>query len=134
MIQASNVNAQTLAPGQALTFNRIVHASGSCQCFNPELPTSIKMCEKGLYDVSFHANITGAAAASLQIAIAIAGQPIVTTAMQATPAAEGDLVNVSARTIVKNCCCDIDRISIINSGAVAVTIAPNSSFIIERLA
>lgn len=133
MIQVSNSTAQELQPGQALTFQKVNHKSSakSCQCWNSQLPTSVKLCSKGTHDVSFHGNITGAAGAVLQIAIAIEGQPIVTTAMQAVPAAEGNLVNVSARTLVKNCCCDVDRISVINSGAVPVTIAPNSTLIIE---
>lgn len=134
MIQVSNLNAQALNPGQALTFNAVPFKSGSCQCFNPQLPTSVKLCQKGVYRVTFNGNITGAAGASLQLAIALEGQPFSTTAMQAVPAAEGDLVNVSAATLVRNCCCDIDRISVVNSGGVALTVAPNAVLIIERLA
>lgn len=131
MIQVSNTAAQELQPGKSLNFTRVVSKTGRCQCWNPSLPASVKLCAKGTHDVSFHANITGAAGAVLQIAIAIEGQPIITTAMQAVPAAAGNLVNVSARALVNNCCCDANRISIINSGAVPVTIAPNSSLIIE---
>lgn len=133
MIQVSNVNAQALQPGQAITFNGVPIKCGKGQCFNSQLPTSVKLCAKGMYDVTFHGNITGAAGASLQLAMALGGQALPQTAMQAVPAAEGDLVNVSAETLIRNCCCDLDRISVINSGAVPITIAPNSVLIIKRL-
>lgn len=133
MIQVSTLATQTLQPGQSLVFGKVNHKSNckGCQCFNSDLPTSVKLCSKGTHDVSFHGNITGAAAAVLQLAIALEGQPIPTTAMQAVPAVAGNLVNVSARTLVKNCCCDIDRISVINSGATPVTIAQNATLIVE---
>lgn len=128
-IQVSNSAAQLLNPGQAMTFQNVVKC-GDRQCFNRQLPTSVKLRAKGIHDVSFHGNITGAAGASLQLAIALEGQAIPTTAMQATPATANALVNVSARTLVKDCCCDVDRISVINSGATPITVAPNAVLII----
>lgn len=134
MIQVSSLTTQTLQPGQSLVFGK-VNVKSSCknhQCFNSMLPTSVKLCSKGIHDVSFHANITSTTAgAVLQLALALEGQPIVTTAMQAVPAAAGNLVNVSARTLIKNCCCDADRISVINTGATPVTITQNATLIVE---
>lgn len=132
MILLSNMNAQTLQPGQALTFDIVRKSKNGCECFNAQAPTSVKLCGRGTYDVSFSGNITGAAAAALQIAIATGTTPLRETGMNSVPAAEGDLNNVSTRTLVGNNCCDLNRLSIINSGLVPVTIAPGSAFVIIR--
>lgn len=133
MILLSNATTQTLAPGQALSLKKIFKSKNGCECFNEQAPASVKLCSKGTYEVSFSGNITGAANAALQIAIAIGGQPLVETAMNASPAVANALQNVSTLTFVRNCCCDLDRLSIVNTGTVPVTIAQNSAFAIHRL-
>lgn len=135
MILLSNLTTQTLQPGQSLTFNRIIRKSGRCECFNTQVPTSVKLNANGDYDISFSGNITSVAAGnSVQIAVAVAGQPLVETAMNATPATNGTLVNVSTFTSYRVCCCDLNRISIVNTGTTPVTIAQNSAFLIRRTA
>lgn len=134
MIELSNLTAQTLQPGQSIAFDKVtLRTRNGCECHNSSLPNSVKLCEKGIYDVSFYGNVTGATAnVPLQLAIAIGGQPITTTAMNTVVATAGQLHNVGARKLLKNCCCDLDRLSVVNSGTNPVTIAPNSSFIIIR--
>lgn len=134
MIELTNLTAQTLQPGQAVAFNFKLLHTGRGECYNTMIPTSVKLCGNGIYDVEFHGNITGATGAVLQLAVAIAGQPLPQTAMNASPAAEGTLVNVSAGTWIKDCCCDADRVSVVNSGTTPITIAPNSSFRVSRRA
>lgn len=130
MIVLSNLTAQTLQPGQAITFNNVLQKSDCGVCFNKQSPTSAKLCKHGNYIVSFSGNVTGAAAAVLQLAITLGGQPLIETGMNAVPAAEGDLTNVHTLTGLKNCCCDLDRLSVVNSGTTPVTVAPNSAFVI----
>lgn len=133
MINMSNVNAQVLQPGQAITFDKVtLKTRNGAECHNQAAPSTVKLCSDGIYDISFSGNITGAAGATLQIAIAAGGYPLVDTAMNATPAAENQLVNVFARKLLHNCCCDLNRISVVNTGSVPVTIAPNSSLVIIR--
>lgn len=133
MIVLSNLTAQTLQPGQALTFDNVILKSGNCECWSKQLPTSVKLkAPCAIYKLEFSGNITGAAAAVLQIAMGIGTQPIIETGMNAVPAAEGDLSNVHTSTLFKNGCGDANRISIINTGTVPVTIAPNSAFVIQR--
>lgn len=134
MIELTNTTAQTIQPGGAVTFDKILLKTGCGECFNAMLPTSVKLRSNGIYDAEFNGNITGAANAILQLAIAVANRPLPQTAMNAVPAAANNLVNVSAGTYIKDCCCDLDRISIVNSGTTPVTIAPNSSFRIARRA
>lgn len=134
MIELSNLTAQTIPAGGSVTFDRVLLDSGCKECFNSMIPTSVKLRGKGIFDIEFHGNITSTAAGdTLQLAIALGGSPIVQTAMNATPAAAGDLVNVSAGTYLRNCCCDLDRISVINTGTTAVSLAPNCSFRIAQL-
>lgn len=134
MIQLSNLTAQTLAPGQAITFDKVVLYTGCGECFNSLIPTSVKLKSHcSIYDVDFHGNITSATAGTtVQIAIAVAGTAIPYTAMDATLAAAGDLANVGSATYIRDCCSDADRVSVINTGTAPVTIAPNSSFRIAR--
>lgn len=134
MIELTNTTAQTIQPGGAVTFDKVLLKTGCGECFNAMLPTSVKLRSNSIYDVEFNGNITGAANAILQLAIAVANRPMPQTVMNAVPAAADNLVNVSAGTYVKDCCCDLDRISIVNSGTTPVTIAPNSSFRIARRA
>lgn len=132
MLQLSNSTAQTLQPGQALVFDNVVlRCNCSKACFNKQAPNVVKLCSRGDYDVTYHANITGAAAAELQLAIALSNYPSPQTFMNAVPAAEGDLVNVSAELPIRNCCCDLNRLAIVNSGATPVTVAAGSSLVVK---
>lgn len=135
MINLSNLTARTLQPGQALTFDKVtLKTKNGCECFNDQTPTSVKLCARGIYDVSFSANITGAAGAALQLALALGGTPLVDTAMNSAPAVANNLNSVSARKLIENCCCDLDRLSVVNTSAVPVTVAPGSSLVIIRQA
>lgn len=134
MIELSNTTAQTIPVGGMVSFDKVLLKSGCDVCYNSMVPTSVKLRSKTIYDIEFHGNITSATAGdTVQIAVAVDSTPLVQTAMNATPAAAGDLVNVSAGTYFRNCCCDLDRISVINTGTVSVVIAPNSSFRVAHL-
>ena len=135
MIQVTNTATQAVAVGAPLTFSKItLRSCGACECFNSQVPTSIKLCGKGTYEIHFSANITSDAAATpIQLALAVAGNALVETAMNAVPAAAGDLVNVHTSTLFKNCCGDLDRISVINTGANALTVAQNPNLYIVKV-
>lgn len=134
MIELSNSTAQTIPVGGTVTFDKVLLHSGCRECHNPMVPNSVKLRGKGIYDIEFHGNITSATAGDvLQLAVAVAESPLPQTAMNATPAAAGTLVNVSAGTYLRNCCCDLDRVSVRNTGTTPVVLAPNSSFRIAHL-
>lgn len=132
MIQLSNAVAQTLQPGQAMVFNNVTKTKCGV-CFNKQIPNSVKLCAKGNFDITFHGNITGAAGDQLTLALALGGFPVQTTGMAAVPAAEGNLFNVSAELLIRNCCCDTDRVSVVNAGATPVTVAANSVLIVKEV-
>lgn len=133
MIELTNTQAQALTTGQALAFDRVLLHTGCGECFNEQVNKSVKLCGKGVYELHFNGNITSDAAATpIQLALAIGGSPLPETAMNAVPTAAGDLVNVSTSTLLRNCCCDLDRVSVVNSGTNPLTVAPNSNFYIVR--
>ena len=136
MIELSNSQAQTIQPGGSVTFDRVKLHTGCGECYNNEIPNSVKLCgNNGVYELSFSGNITSSTAgATLQLAMAAAGMPLIDTAMNAVPSAVGDLWNIHTSTLFRNSCCDASRISIVNTGATPVTLAPNSSFYIIRQA
>lgn len=136
MIEVSNLTAQTLQPGQAVTFNSVLHHKGCAECYTRQLPTTVRLkgCCGATYEVSFSGNVSVATAgAAAQLAIALEGQPLVETAMNSTPSTANVLNNISTGTFVVLNCTDVDRISVINSGTVPVTLAPNSNLRIRRI-
>lgn len=136
MIVLSNLTAVTIQPGQAVPFNKLIQKSGCGECWNPQLPNSIKLkAHGGIYSLGFSGNVTSpTAGAALQLAIAVAGQPLVETAMNSTPATANALNNISTETRFAGCCADLDRVTVINTGTVPVTLAPNSAFVVDRRA
>lgn len=134
MILLTNTAAQTVQPGQAVTFNRLLRKTGCGECYDTRVPNSVKLMGKGgTYEVDFSANISGATAGEIvQLAIALGTVGLPETVMVSTPAAAGDFNNVSTGTYVDNNCCDNDRIAVINTGTTPVTISANMNLRIRR--
>lgn len=133
MIVLSNLTAQTLQPGQSVTFDKVTLRAGTCECFNPQLPTSVRLKSNGIYSLGFSGNVSATTAGDLlQLAIAVGDQPLVETTMDSTPAAVDQLNNISTETRFRVCCSDLNRVSVKNIGTTVVTLAPNSAFVIER--
>lgn len=136
MLVVSNLTAQTIQPGQAVTFDTRIFKSGNCECWTKQLPKSVKLrARNAVYSIGFSGNVASpTAGAALQLAIAIGGQPLIETAMNSTPSAANVLNNISTETRFGGCCEDLDRVSVINTGAVPVVLAPNSALVIDRRA
>lgn len=138
MIVLSNTTAQTLQPGESITFDVVSMHTGQGECCN--MPnrlgsTSVKMKNNGIYALEFHGNITSATQGDLtQLHITVGGESLAETVMQVSTPIADYISNVGAATRFKNCCCDYDRVRVTNTGAVAVTVQPNTSFIVGRVA
>lgn len=132
MIALTNTTAQTLTPGQSITFNDVILHTGCGECHRANTP-SVKMRANGVYDVSFSGNISSATAGTpVQLSIQLSGTTLPETTMISTPAAADALNNVSVTTPVKNCCGDYDRVTVTNTGTVDVTVGANSVLYIRR--
>lgn len=135
MIVLTTTTAQTVAPGQAITFDRdpLLH-SGCGECFNKQVPTSVKLRGTGIYTLAFHGNIGGVAAGPVELAVQLGGTSTILpeTRMISTTAAAGDLNNVAMTTGYKNCCGDFDRISVVNTGTADLTVGVGATLFIKR--
>lgn len=133
MIVLSNTTAQVIQPGQAITFNTVVLHTGNGECHRPGT-SSVKMKCNGIYELNFTGNIGSAVEGTTAfLAIAVGGEVLPETRMVSETSTANELNNVSARTAVKNCCCDYDRVTVINTGINPVNIGENPSFFIKRV-
>ena len=131
MIVLSNLQQQTLLPGQALTFDLVKLHSGCGECHR-EGSSAVKMRCSGIYELSFHANIGGTVAGPVQLALQVGGETLQETTMISTVTTVGDLNNVGAETRVRNCCGDYDRVTVVNTGTSDVVVGPNAALVIGR--
>lgn len=132
MVVLSNTTAQTLQPGQALTFDRLVTHSGCGECARSGGPVGLKFC--GTYRIAFHGNVTGAtAAAPVELSISIGGAPLAETEMIYTPAAADAVGNVGSETYVQTCSSG-NNVTVVNTGENPITVSPNAALTVIRTA
>lgn len=131
MISLSNTTAQTLEPGQSITFNIVILHTGCGECHRNN-SSSVKLKARGIYEVSFSANIGATAAGAAQLSIQAGGDTLPESTMISTTAAAGDLNNVAKTIPIKNCCDDYDRITVTNTGTTTVTVGTNPVLFISR--
>lgn len=136
MIEVTNTATQTISPGGIITFDKLLLKSGCGECYNAMLPTSVKLCSNGkehIYELSFSGNVTNTAANNaVQLAIALGGVQLPQTARTVTPTVAGALWVLPTSTIIRICCCDMDRVSVMNTGANPIVIAPNATLRVVR--
>lgn len=134
MIQLTNTSAQTIQPGQVVTFNQVSIHSGCGECYRPGT-NSVKLRANGMYKIEFSGNIASDTANTpVQLAIALGGIALPETVMVSTPSAANAFNNVSTGTELRNCCDDFDRITVMNSGTTPVLLSANMNLRIERRA
>ena len=133
MILLSNNATQTIAPGESITFDLVPLHTGCSECHR-QGSSSIKLRKQGIYELHFNGNIGATAVVTAALQMEAGGEPIQDTSMIATVDTVGSLYNVSATTLIKNCCGDYDRITVTNVGTTTITLAPNSAFFAKRVA
>ena len=131
MISLSNTTAQTLEPGQSITFNTVLLHSGCAECHRPNT-SSVKLRAKGIYDIHFSANIAATAVGIAQLSIQIGGDTLNESTMIVTTATANSLNNVATAIPVKNCCDDFDRVTVTNTGSTTVLVGENPVLFISR--
>lgn len=135
MISLSNTAIQTVEVGKPITFNTVLSKTGCAECHRAGTG-SVKLCAKNaIYQVEFTGNITNASGTDpVQLAAQLGGDTLPETAMIFTPGASSAVGNVSTSFPIRNNCCDYDRITIVNTGTVAVTVSANPILFIHRIA
>lgn len=133
MIVLSNTTDQVVQVGQAITFNTVVLHTGNGECHRPGT-SSVKMRANGIYEVTFSGNVgSTVAGTTAMLAIQVGGETLAETSMWSETTNDNELNNVSTTTAVKNCCCDYDRLTVVNVGANPVNIGSNPTFFIKRI-
>lgn len=131
MIVLSNSAAQILQPGQSIQFDNEVLHTGCGECHRKN-SSGVKLRAKGgIYSIHFSANAGGYAGA-VQLSVQASGMTLPETTMTTVPAAITDFMNVATATGYKNYCSESDVITVTNTGANVVTVAPGSSLFITR--
>lgn len=127
MVVLSNSTAQTLAPGQTLTFDILVMHTGCAECHRTNSGAVGLKCQ-GIYECQFNCNAV--ATGEAQLALALDSSALQeTTMINAT----SGICSMSCATAVKNCCGN-DSITVTNTGTTDVTVEPNACLFIKRVA
>lgn len=85
------------------------------------------------YMVHFHANIAGPAAVASQLSISVGGEIIPYSTMIISETTANYAQSVSIAVPVHNCCCDFDRVTVVNSGAQALTVVANPLLVVYKM-
>lgn len=130
MVVLSNTNAQTLQPGQSLTFDNLVTFFGCGECARSGGPIGLRF--NGIYQVTFHGNVTGATeAVPVELSITVGGAPLAETEMIYTPAAANAVGNVGAETYVHTCGSG-NNVTVENTGENPIIVSPNAAITIIK--
>lgn len=127
MIVLTNPDEQTVAPGGTVVLNATL-VGNCCNGNNSLITSSIKIGRKSSdgWLISFSGNVGGTTAATpVELSISLGGSPITGTQMISTPAAVGDLNNVSKTIPINNVCCDFSRVTVVNTGTTPIVIGAN---------
>lgn len=134
MIELSNTAAQTIAPGQSLTFDTVLLKTGCAEAHRTNSGIITLKANCAVYEIHFAANISATAAGTAQLAISLDGEPLVETTMINTISTAGDPDNAATATLVKTGCGCCGKISVTNTGTTSVIVSANPALFVKRVA
>lgn len=134
MVSVTNLTEQTLQPGQSITFDNVALSTRNCGISFRNGSNAIRT-GVGFFRVDFNGNIGGTtAAAPVQLSIEVGGAALIGTNMISTPAAVGDLNNVSGGTYFLNnpCIGGGDSVTVTNTGTNPVVVGVGAKLSVFR--
>lgn len=134
MIELSNTAAQTIAPGQSLTFDTVLLKTGCAEAHRTNSGIVTLKADCAVYEIHFAANISATAAGTAQLAISLDGEPLIETTMINTISTAGDPDNAATATLVKTGCGCCGKISVTNTGTTSVIVSANPALFVKRVA
>lgn len=134
MIELSNTAAQTIAPGQSLTFDTVLLKTGCAEAHRTNSGIVTLKADCAVYEIHFAANISATAAGTAQLAISLDGEPLIETTMINTISTAGDPDNAATATLVKTGCGCCGKISVTNTGTTSVIVSTNPALFVKRVA
>lgn len=130
MIDAVNVAVQTVNVNSPVLFGSTRIKTG-CAIRHEEGSGRFVLLKPGVYEISFSANMTSAAAATATFNITQDGEQIAGAKIVSSIAAAG-VNNVSCTTLARVYCSDVSSVSVTNIGATAIDVS-DANMTITRL-
>lgn len=134
MIELSNTAAQTIAPGQSLTFDTVLLKTGCAEAHRTNSGIITLKANCAVYEIHFAANISATAAGTAQLAISLDGEPLLETTMIKSVGTAGDPDNAATATLVKTGCGCCGKISVTNTGTTSVIVSASPALFVKRVA
>lgn len=133
MIKLTNLTAQTIQPGQSVTFSTIMKKCGCAECFR--LGTSgVKLCKRpATYEAYFQANVTTQTAGVAQLSFGLGGDTLPESTVVRQIATANAFDSITLQDLIFVNCCDFDRITVTNTGTIPVVISTNPLFYVKRI-
>lgn len=134
MLELTNTAAQTVAPGQTVTFNNVIFNTKRNNNEFFRLGTGSIQVVPGTYEISFGGNVSGATAGTpVQLNIEYNGSPLPETTMISTPSAADALNHVFTETYLQvPCQTGSGTFTVTNTGTTDITIGANPTFTVVR--
>jgi len=134
MIVLTTSSAQVLAVGQALVFDTALLNTNKCNCHNSRRNSGgVYAGKNGIYKVTFNGNITSTATGLAELQVEVNGVAMPETAMLETIATAANIANVGASTAIANCCGSSSTFTVVNTGAIPVTVSAGACIIVEHI-
>ena len=134
MIELSNTTAQTLSPGQSLTFDSVLLKSGCSEAHRTNSSIVTLRADCAIYEVHFAGNVSGTAAGPVQLSVTLDGETLAETTMISTVTTAADANNVATATLIKTGCGCCGRVGVQNTGTSDVVVGPNTALFVKRVA
>lgn len=138
MIELSNSTDQTIEPGGIAVFDMTLLHTGCGECHRRDtgvinLNARSTCNKKPMYEIFFNGNISGAAGTQANLVVGLGVGTLPETLMVTPTIAEAtDFYNVSAHTLLTDCCDNFDSLSIRNVGTTPVVLKANPAFTVLR--
>ena len=134
MIELSNTSAQTLSPGQALTFDSEVLRSGCAEAHRAGSGVVTLRASCAIYEVHFAANVSGTAAGPVQLSLELDGEPLPEATMVSTVTTAAEPNNVATATLIRTGCGCCGRVNVVNTGTSDVVVSAGAALFAKRVA
>lgn len=130
MVELTNTIPQTLLPGESITFDRTVLASGcgKSECRDTYSLSATQLKANGIYDVQFDASVSATAVAAAILAIQVNGTTLPETTMTTSIGTANYVYNVATHRYIRKLCGECANITVTNIGVDPIVVMnPNLS-------
>lgn len=134
MVKVINTAAQTIQPGQAVTFNKLISKTGCGECYNDNTNTiRLRGGCNSVYTVGFGANVGAVTAGdTVELSLSLGGYTIAESTAKFTAPTANVPYNLFRAIPIQLCCGDFDRLALVNTGTTPINIDVNVVLFAKR--